>query len=54
MTPNKLIKLIFMKGSNLLKFNCEDTILGYSRVKNLTKDDIELLMSQAPFKFLEF
>ena len=34
---------IFMKGLNLLNFNCERTILGCSRVKLLTKDDIELL-----------
>ena len=45
---------IFMKGLNLLNFNCERTILGCSRVKLLTKDDIELLKGQAPFKFQEF
>ena len=40
-----------MKGSNLLNFNCEHTILGCSRVKLLSKDDIELHKSEAKFKF---
>ena len=43
-----------MKGSNLLNFNGEHTILGCSRVKLLTKDDIELLKGQAPFKFQKY
>ena len=39
-----------MKGSNLLNFNCEQTLLGCSRVKLLTRDDIELLKLRSHFK----